>query len=163
MGLEVPSSNLGAPTNETLGNVTARDVSLWRDHGPNGRSPSRLPFEVARSEYEKSMLSGKWQRVRYAALKDARRKCECCGRPATQVHHVTYMRLGAERPEDTQALCGPCHAEVHGLDQPQVVSSHTETRDGKEFTVNVLAPGSQPRATWERLTTHRRRKRNVRK
>lgn len=36
-----------------------------------------------------------------------------CGRWATQLHHLTYERLGAELAEDFEALCDLCHASRH--------------------------------------------------
>lgn len=119
---------------------------------------------MAQPEYKKYLASEKWRlRVRRAALLDAGGKCERCGRRAEHVHHLTYERLGAERPEDTQALCARCHMEAHGKDWPPVVSTHTEIRDGKPFTVKVLPSAPEPPDTWDRRTTHRRRKRNIRK
>lgn len=93
-----------------------------------------------RSDYQRYLDSDKWQRVRRAVFADAGGKCERCGRRAEQVHHLSYDRLGAERPEDTQALCARCHADVHGRDWPPVIASRVEVRDGQVFTVKVLAP-----------------------
>ena len=40
--------------------------------------------------------------------------CEKCGkRRATEVHHLTYLRVFNELPSDLMALCRQCHAEVH--------------------------------------------------
>jgi 5-methylcytosine-specific restriction endonuclease McrA len=55
-----------------------------------------------------------WQRRRRQALEDAGGQCQRCGlRPATQVHHLYYLRLFGERQEDLQAVCGPCHGDIH--------------------------------------------------
>ncbi len=36
-----------------------------------------------------------------------------CTNEATQVHHLTYERIGAEMLADLQALCGECHRATH--------------------------------------------------
>lgn len=36
-----------------------------------------------------------------------------------QVHHKTYIRQGAELPEDVEVICGRCHMEHHGLIKPK--------------------------------------------
>ena len=42
--------------------------------------------------------------------------CQRCGAesPTLDAHHVTYERLGAERPSDLIALCRSCHQQIHG-------------------------------------------------
>jgi 5-methylcytosine-specific restriction endonuclease McrA len=30
------------------------------------------------------------------------------------IHHTTYERVGAEKEEDVQVLCRPCHKATHG-------------------------------------------------
>ena len=57
--------------------------------------------------------SSRWQVLRAQAMLRARGICEVCGdRVATQVHHVTYERLGNERPNDLLALCSGCHVTI---------------------------------------------------
>ena len=47
-------------------------------------------------------------------LQRANHTCEKCGkRPATEVHHLTYLRVFNEFPSDLVALCRQCHAEIH--------------------------------------------------
>lgn len=42
--------------------------------------------------------------------------CQRCGAesPTLDAHHLTYERLGAERPSDLIALCRRCHQQEHG-------------------------------------------------
>jgi 5-methylcytosine-specific restriction endonuclease McrA len=48
-------------------------------------------------------------------LRRAGRRCQACGvRPATDVHHLTYAHLGAERAWELMALCVDCHRKAHG-------------------------------------------------
>src|SRR6516164_2792694 len=65
--------------------------------------------------------SKEWQDI--SAARIAGKKCEVCGlRPATKDHHLTYKRLGHEKFEDLQAVCGPCNMQAHGLsDNPRVI------------------------------------------
>lgn len=67
-----------------------------------------------RSRYHEYMRSCAWRRVRKAALKRTGGKCERCDSTSRlHVHHLTYARLGGERPEDLQVLCEPCHNALH--------------------------------------------------
>lgn len=54
-----------------------------------------------------------WLDVRYACMKAAKWLCRLCGKRATDAHHLTYERRGEELPEDTVALCRPCHDLWH--------------------------------------------------
>ena len=51
-----------------------------------------------------------------AARKRARGRCESCGRRSRPLHchHLTYIRVGQERPEDFLVVCPPCHRDFHG-------------------------------------------------
>lgn len=60
-------------------------------------------------EYTAYLQSPAWQRVRARVLDRAKGRCETCGKPATQVHHLTYERLGHEYMSDLLAVCEPCH------------------------------------------------------
>jgi 5-methylcytosine-specific restriction endonuclease McrA len=55
-----------------------------------------------------------WRERREHALTRANYTCERCKeRRATEVHHVTYLRVFNERPTDLMALCRKCHMEIH--------------------------------------------------
>jgi hypothetical protein len=55
-----------------------------------------------------------WRERREHILQRANHTCEKCGkRPATEVHHLTYLRVFNEVPSDLLALCRQCHAEIH--------------------------------------------------
>jgi hypothetical protein len=57
-----------------------------------------------------------WRERRERCMKRAKGTCEWCKkRRATQVHHLTYMRVFNELPTDLVALCDPCHRNVHQL------------------------------------------------
>jgi 5-methylcytosine-specific restriction endonuclease McrA len=55
-----------------------------------------------------------WRERRVDAFRRAKGICEHCNtRPATEVHHRTYIRVFNEHPNDLVALCRPCHADIH--------------------------------------------------
>lgn len=57
--------------------------------------------------------SAAWQMTRAQVMLRARGVCErCVHQTATQVHHVTYARLGRERLTDLLALCASCHVFI---------------------------------------------------
>jgi len=68
-----------------------------------------------RGTYDEYVSSPYWRRVvRPRILRRAAGRCELChGDYNTEVHHLTYERLGHERDEDLMALCAGCHATVH--------------------------------------------------
>jgi 5-methylcytosine-specific restriction endonuclease McrA len=68
-----------------------------------------------RARYDAYMVSPEWRSTRRAVLRRAHGRCHYCGRDnAIQAHHLTYARLGHERPEDLVAVCVPCHEQIHG-------------------------------------------------
>lgn len=67
------------------------------------------------SNYASYLRSEHWRETRADALKRADHECESCGAFGSplQVHHLTYERVGKERPDDLQVLCRSCHAAEH--------------------------------------------------
>lgn len=60
-------------------------------------------------------LSAVWQKVRKLVLAAAEGICQRCkAAPATDAHHLTYARVGHERWGDLEAVCTPCHQQIHG-------------------------------------------------
>ena len=53
--------------------------------------------------------------IKWIANVEHRPTCENagCTNEATDVHHRTYERIGKERLDDLQALCGKCHKQQH--------------------------------------------------
>jgi len=55
-----------------------------------------------------------WRERREHILRRANHTCEKCSkRPASEVHHLTYIRVFQELPSDLLAVCRQCHAEIH--------------------------------------------------
>lgn len=65
--------------------------------------------------YQEYLDSSHWQAFRASYREsDLPQSCQCCGAKKTQLHHLTYKRLGCELLADVTPLCGPCHYKVHG-------------------------------------------------
>jgi 5-methylcytosine-specific restriction endonuclease McrA len=55
-----------------------------------------------------------WQQKRLAVLERANYVCERCHKArATEVHHVTYIRVFNELATDLLAVCSKCHRLIH--------------------------------------------------
>lgn len=64
--------------------------------------------------YRQYLRTPAWQAKRQRVLRRAGHQCEQCHTAqATQVHHVTYVRVRHERLSDLVALCEPCHKRMH--------------------------------------------------
>jgi len=68
---------------------------------------------LALEDYGEYLKSEEWAQRRSLALVRDGYKCQDCQEPATQVHHTTYERVGAERLEDLVSLCQRCHRIRH--------------------------------------------------
>jgi len=62
--------------------------------------------------YLKFLASEKWAKIRKAVLERDNYKCKC-GALATEVHHLTYVRLQNELLEDLVSICRICHLKEH--------------------------------------------------
>jgi len=87
----------------------------WTYENARSRDPHKhlfdQPFENPYHEYTHSL---RWKRKRAVVLIMSERRCYDCGGQATDVHHLTYARLGNEELDDLVPLCHECHAERHG-------------------------------------------------
>lgn len=70
---------------------------------------------MEKSEYYKYLASREWSMLKARVKKRSRGYCERChvGTYA-YTHHLTYERIGKERLDDLQGVCGPCHKFLHG-------------------------------------------------
>lgn len=74
----------------------------------------RYDNDVWRRVYSAYLSSPEWRVLRRQVLDRADGRCEYCGQAsATQVHHRTYQRVGAEELGDLAAICVPCHENHH--------------------------------------------------
>lgn len=64
--------------------------------------------------YNGYLRSEVWAEVRRRVLVRAKGTCQDCRtRPAAEVHHLTYIRVGRECWGDLQAVCLECHDRTH--------------------------------------------------
>lgn len=66
--------------------------------------------------YAEYLAHPRFRAVRAVAMERAGGRCERCGlRPPSEVHHLRYPPWGTfDVPENLQAICHPCHCELHG-------------------------------------------------
>lgn len=65
-------------------------------------------------DYQTYLNGREWRAKREWALERAGRRCQVCnGDDRLEVHHRTYVRVGAELPEDLTVLCAGCHGLFH--------------------------------------------------
>lgn len=77
---------------------------------------SKPPPDDARfwAWYDEYLQTDAWREKRLQVLARARNTCEGCGLvKSTQVHHLTYERVGREMLFDLVAVCDDCHREIH--------------------------------------------------
>ena len=70
---------------------------------------------VSRRWYRRYLKSRAWRDTRERILVRDGYRCRSCGTGNyLQVHHLTYERIGYERPNDLLTLCHDCHQRCHG-------------------------------------------------
>jgi 5-methylcytosine-specific restriction endonuclease McrA len=67
--------------------------------------------------YREYLHTPEWRATKAAALAWAGYRCQLCnaGDQELHVHHRVYAKRGCERLEDLIVLCGPHHAQFHGV------------------------------------------------
>lgn len=81
-------------------------------HRPLHQTSSRS----GNSFYTEYIRSSAWQVLRSQALTRDHSVCQVCkNAEATQVHHLTYVRLGHESLEDLLSVCRSCHQKFTKL------------------------------------------------
>lgn len=70
--------------------------------------------EQTDDRYSAYLNSEQWHTLRDAVMCRACYRCEVgdCGRPAIEIHHLTYERLYREELTDLVAICGDCHESL---------------------------------------------------
>lgn len=63
-----------------------------------------------RFDFKRYLASREWALMKRAVRQRSGGLCERCRfRPAAEIHHQTYARIGHEDLEDLQHVCKPCH------------------------------------------------------
>jgi len=70
-------------------------------------------YEFKTKPYYDYLQSSIWKEKRDSVLKRDDYKCQICGGPAENVHHLTYRNLGKEYPFELVSLCKLCHVSVY--------------------------------------------------
>ena len=88
-----------------------------------------------KNAYEKYIHSNAWRRRADRRFEMDGGRCQVCGETATEVHHLTYDRLGSEEMSDIVSLCGRCHRKAEELYDPSIVPrAMNETKpEGNNF------------------------------
>ena len=86
-------------------------------HDEGGNMSKYLNYRASRigySSYKAYLQSPQWRVFRDKVRAKA---CYSCGTRDVplQVHHVSYKRLGNEKPDDVVTLCNSCHEAIHGI------------------------------------------------
>lgn len=119
LGASALSHRLGTPTTPIVDVEAVKRWNLGRTEYYARRSMSFLKEretvkDSVRDQYEAYLQTDAWRAKRAVALKRANGICEGCGtRPATQVHHLSYLHLGDEFLWELKAVCAVCHAKCH--------------------------------------------------
>jgi hypothetical protein len=111
-------------------------------------SPARLERREAYDEY---MASPEWFARRalwvqeWRARTDTEPFCLACGSVWRELHddlhHVTYVRLGAELFDDLMPLCRDCHGELHRVLESSVLWQRVGRVAASQRIVALLREG----------------------
>ena len=67
-----------------------------------------------KKKYYDYLASAEWAEIRNDLFTNRGRKCEYCGSThRLQIHHLTYVNVFKEEPEDLVILCAACHKAEH--------------------------------------------------
>lgn len=78
------------------------------------KNHTKRQYVVKRWTYKKYMQSKAWHHKRQEKFRKVGHICEMCGNPeSTQIHHLTYERLGHEKLKDLMVVCESCHECIH--------------------------------------------------
>lgn len=90
-----------------------------------------MALTVQQELYREYLKSAGWKKKRAEALAHYGPVCNRCGDYGTDVHHLTYERVGgAELMEDFEILCRPCHRVEHRLQKA--------TKTGKKKKIKAV-------------------------
>ncbi|MCY4554379.1 MAG: hypothetical protein OXC79_11970 [Candidatus Poribacteria bacterium] len=97
----------------TVKSVHLRDLST-RDKQTAVRYDKTEARKWWEDQYSRYLQSPTWKAKRQKVMKRANHICEgCLEQKATQVHHLTYERVGCEMLFDLVAICDRCHSNCH--------------------------------------------------
>lgn len=94
-------------------------IGLPERSGGNCMS-AKWQFKKGNPEYERYIHSPSWRIKADARLAMDNHICQVCGNAASDVHHLTYDRIGHEDIRDLVSLCRECHEKAEEIYDPSV-------------------------------------------
>ncbi len=89
-------------------------------------------MRMTSKKYADYLASDHWKLVRDKRLQMDNYRCWCCDKKATQVHHITYDRVGREPMSDVISVCKTCHSAIHQIEKTEKVSLYRAHRRLRE-------------------------------
>lgn len=90
---------------------------------------------VWKQNYERYLKTEHWKMLRRQVLTRDKYRCQGCGcavsEDTAEVHHLSYVgftRVGRSYMFECVSLCGTCHGEFHGYDEPLPVAPKVSKR-----------------------------------
>jgi hypothetical protein len=116
------------PHSDAKRNTPPLDEQAWARFKRQNGSDWAREFEERREQYRIYLQSEQWQCLRQKVFVRAGGQCEGCGEhPASEVHHLTYANIFAERLFQLVAVCSECHRLVHRIGAPHWLLGEDET------------------------------------
>lgn len=104
-GTKMPPRDVESPGADTRGRASHVQAKIRQRAG--GKRVTRA--------YQAYLQSAEWKARRQATLtRDGHRCTACQSTERLEAHHLTYERVGFERPGDLVTLCHLCHMLEHG-------------------------------------------------
>jgi three-Cys-motif partner protein len=92
-------------------------ISLTEKERMEKFQPSFEFMQLGWDTYEDYLASKEFGKIRAQRHRMANHKCEICGKPSTEVHHLRYTDWAngqVDTVENIRSLCHKCHCESHG-------------------------------------------------
>lgn len=97
--------------------------------------------------YADYLRSREWAERREKVMQRALGLCEGCRvRPAGEVHHLSYEHVTEEFLFELVALCGDCHARIHGASPKRTTPNWTPRNAAQAAERQLLNRAAEARA-----------------
>lgn len=93
------------------------DYHNWSEGRPHDECPAFQNEPPQLSKYQAYLRTDYWRIFRHSVITECGPRCQVCDKRLArpQLHHLSYERLGKERPSDVIIACDDCHRRFHGL------------------------------------------------
>lgn len=136
-----------------------RHAAKPKDHSANVKNSSRyvnrqkvlnaIGFETCKDYLASELWASIWARI----MERDNRRCRACGRPAVQVHHITYSEEVLSGKDDSQliAICRGCHKATEFEGETKLTYTTDITKQlAKRVRTGKSARKSVRKAMWPR-------------